>query len=77
VSWYAPAGKWVAQIRIQGKPKFLGYFDSEVKAAQMYDEAARPLGRELNSTPISDEDDAFVLLRQFTSKPTTGTTTDT
>ena len=67
----------MAQIRIQGKPKFLGYFDSEVKAAQMYDEAARPLGRELNSTPISDEDDAFVLLRQFTSKPTTGTTTDT
>jgi len=29
VSWYKTARKWVAQISIDGKPTFLGYFESE------------------------------------------------
>lgn len=31
--------KWRADIQIRGKKKFLGYFDSEVSAADAYNKA--------------------------------------
>jgi len=40
--------KWRASIRINGKSKFLGSFDAEIKAAQKYDECAARLGRVTN-----------------------------
>lgn len=39
VSWYRSAGKWRAQIRVEGKKKHLGLFD-EIKDAAKAVEAA-------------------------------------
>jgi hypothetical protein len=41
VSWHSGATKWVAQIRIKQKKKYLGLFVSKKKAARAYDKAAK------------------------------------
>ena len=41
VSWFQERKKWVAQIKINGKPTYLGIFIDEVEAAKAYDSAAR------------------------------------
>ncbi|MFQ6035102.1 MAG: AP2 domain-containing protein [Sedimentisphaerales bacterium] len=41
VSFKTRQQKWVADIQINGKHKFLGYFDDELEAAKAYDRAAR------------------------------------
>jgi hypothetical protein len=43
VSWKATNRNWVAQIRLDGKPKHLGSFDSPIDAARIYDRAAKRL----------------------------------
>jgi hypothetical protein len=43
VCWNKEAQKWVASIRVNGKPNYLGYFVSEKEAAKAYDEAAAEL----------------------------------
>lgn len=51
VSWEKRCRKWLAQIRIGGGPRFLGYFDREVEAsyayqthkAQIFEQATRQL----------------------------------
>jgi hypothetical protein len=48
VSWNSGYRKWKAQIKIDGKQKYLGSFDSEEAAARKYDEAAASLSRVLN-----------------------------
>ncbi len=40
VSWKTPNNKWRAQIRVDGKLKHIGLFDSEVQAAIAYNNAA-------------------------------------
>lgn len=40
VYWSKKANKWVAQIRLDGKPKYLGSFLIEEDAARTYDRAA-------------------------------------
>ena len=49
VSWHKNIGKWVAQIKIAGKVKFIGSFDNPQDAADAFDVEARKLGRETNS----------------------------
>ena len=34
--WHKASGKWTSSIRVKGKPKSLGYFDSEVSAHTAY-----------------------------------------
>jgi len=41
VSWYKPKKCWRGMIKVEGKNKSLGYFESEAEAAKAYDEAAR------------------------------------
>ncbi len=41
VSWKKSSGEWVARITVIGKTRHLGYFDSMVRAACAYDDAAR------------------------------------
>ena len=38
--WEKKRNKWRAQIKINGKQKSLGYYDSEKEAAEVYDKAA-------------------------------------
>jgi len=40
VCWIARRGRWQASIREDGRPRTLGYFESERAAAEAYDEAA-------------------------------------
>lgn len=41
VSWEKRINKWFAQIRINGKTKFLGYFDNEIDAAKKFNQEAK------------------------------------
>jgi hypothetical protein len=36
VSWHKKSGKWIARIRVSGKQRYLGIYDSEEKAARRY-----------------------------------------
>lgn len=45
VSWNTASGKYVAQIMMSGKAKFLGYFQKEEEARDAYLEAKRRLHR--------------------------------
>lgn len=38
--------KFIAQISINGRTKFLGSFDDELTAARRYDEEAHKIGRD-------------------------------
>jgi hypothetical protein len=41
VSWFKRDGKWTGRIRIDGRAKNLGYFNTEIEAAIARDEAAK------------------------------------
>lgn len=43
VSWHKVHNKWVAQIKVNGKGRTLGYYGDAVTAAKHYDEAATQL----------------------------------
>lgn len=40
VSWHSDSEKWVANIKADGKPKYIGTFDCKVDAAKAYNEQA-------------------------------------
>lgn len=41
VYWHKHAGKWYAQISIDGQPRHLGLYETQEQAGEAYDEAAR------------------------------------
>ena len=55
----AKGGRWISVISIKGKKKHLGTFDTDILAAQKYDEIAKLHGRDLNF-PSSSEDGPIV-----------------
>ena len=48
VNWSKQNKKWKAQIKINDKKKYLGYFDDEKEAACKYDEQAALLNKPVN-----------------------------
>jgi hypothetical protein len=54
VSWSGKDGKWRAAIKLDGKTTYLGRFDSEIEAAQKYDEHAGLKGWSTNFGPAGD-----------------------
>jgi hypothetical protein len=48
VSFHKSINRWIAQIKVDGKVKFLGSFENDVDAASAFDAAAKALGRETN-----------------------------
>ena len=43
VSWHKTSNKWISQINIKGKLKYLGLFTCELKAAKAYQDALKAL----------------------------------
>lgn len=43
VNWHKPTSKWMAQIKLNGKTHYLGYFSYEEDAARAVDIAAKEL----------------------------------
>ena len=41
VHWNKTRKRWKAKIQVNGKNRFIGYFDDEIEAAKAYDEAAK------------------------------------
>lgn len=60
VSWDKEKQKWRAQIQYRGVISFLGYFDSEIKAAITYDYAALRLFGEFARTNFPRENYAHI-----------------
>lgn len=56
VSWFAPRGYWRATIRLNGKQRTLGYYDTEEKAARAHDAKARELHGAFAWLNFPDED---------------------
>ena len=46
VTWHKRDCKWQASIKVYGKKRFLGYFDSEEDAAEAYRTEAKKLHKE-------------------------------
>jgi hypothetical protein len=46
VCWHNTLKKWRASISVNDRKKILGYFDDELEAARVYNDAARKLGRD-------------------------------
>jgi hypothetical protein len=57
-SYPRDSSRWLAQIRVDGKKKYLGLFDTETDAARAYDAAAKEAFGEfarLNFSPLNGE----------------------
>jgi len=46
VTWQKSINKWQAQIRANGIPRIIGYYNDEIKAAKAYDKAAKKYHKE-------------------------------
>lgn len=54
VHWSKARGKWVAEIRVDGRKKYLGCHTCEIDAALAYDAAAREYFGEFANSNFSD-----------------------
>lgn len=54
VAWHEKVGKWVAYIMKDGKRKHLGYRDSEIECAKLYDEKAVEMFGEFAQTNLKE-----------------------
>jgi hypothetical protein len=59
VCWHKRDEKWMASIRNNGPPLFLGYFADEIMAARAYDEAAKKLHGEFACLNFSEQSSAI------------------
>lgn len=49
-SFHKPSGKWISRVKISGKDKYLGLFDTPEQANQAYLKAKREIAAGLNLT---------------------------
>ena len=57
VHWNKKARRWICNITVDGKPKYVGSFTSEKDAARAWNDRAREMGREDLNDVSEDEDE--------------------
>jgi len=64
VSFRKRQNKWVADIQVDGKPRFLGYFNEEIDAARAYDSAAKKYHGQYATLNFTGKKSLMSLLRK-------------
>ena len=68
VSWHKGNNKWVAQISLEGKSKYLGVYPTPLDAAKAYEVYVRLNGLEHNFTPALSQSEIIEVTELLSNK---------